>query len=126
MPHLVSIVMAITMAAADWQPVALGPRTSTAVAARLAVECLGRVPRVAYQLVPAGVAVRVGSRTARAGCAQAAVNAALEYRDRLPAGTEVRIGAHEYLRGVVLSHATPEGAARLHQLARETVAAARR
>lgn len=126
MPTLLAVVMALAMAAADWQPVALGPRTSAAVATRLAVECLGRVPRVAYQLTPAGVALRVGSPRVRAGCAQAAVDAALEYRNRLPAGTEVRIGAHEYLRGVVLSHATPEGAARLHQLTRETLAAARR
>lgn len=124
-PNLLSFLLVLGVGAADWQPVSLGPRTTALVTARLAVTCLGQVPPVAYQLTQSGVAVKVGSRRVRTACTQAAVDAAMRYRGELPPGTDVKVAAYDYLRGVTLSHAAPEGIARLHQLTAEAVAGAR-
>jgi hypothetical protein len=125
MPTFFALALALTLGSADWVPVSFGPRTSAIVVARLAVPCLGRVPPTAYQLTEAGVAVKVGGRSLRPGCAQAAVNAAMRYRGELPAGTAVDVAAYDYLRGVVLSHPTPEGVAELHRLTAEMLAEVR-
>ena len=125
MPNLLTLLLVLRLGAADWEPVSLGPRTAALVTARLAVTCFGQVPPVAYQLTEAGVAVKIGSRRVREACTQAAVNAGMQYRGELPAGTAVKVASYDYLRGVVLSHSTPEGVAELHDLAGEVVASAR-
>ena len=126
MPTLLALTLALALGTADWLPVSLGPRTSAIVVTRLAVPCLGRVPPIAYQLTQVGVAVKVGGRSLRPGCAQAAVNAAMRYREELPAGTVVDVAAYDYLRGVVLSHPTPDGVAELHRLTAEMLAEVRK
>ena len=49
----------------------------------------------------------------------------MRYRGELPAGTAVEIADYDYLRGVTLTHSTPEGIARLHELTAEVVASVR-
>ena len=125
MPNLLSLLLVLGLGAADWNPVRLGPSTTELVTARLAVTCFGQVPPVAYQMTEAGVAVKVGSRRVRTSCTQAAIDAGMRYRGELPAGTAVEVAAYDYLRGVTLTHSTPEGIARLHELTAEAVASAR-
>jgi hypothetical protein len=126
MTTLLALALTLGLAGADWQPVSFGPRTSAIIATRLAVTCFGRVPPVAYQLTQSGVAVKVGGRGTRTACTQASVNAAMQYRSELPEGTAVKVTPYDYLRGVVLSHPTPEGVAELHRLTTETLSAARK
>lgn len=125
MTVLLSLALALTLGPAEWKPVYFGPQTAAVIGTRLAVNCLGRLPPVAYQITETGVAVRVGGRGVRAGCTRAAVGAAMRYRGELPGGTAVRQAASGNLHGVVLSHATPEGIAELHRLTRETITKAR-
>ena len=125
MLNLFTLAVTVLLAPADWRPVSFGPRTAAVVGTRLAVTCFGRIPPVAYQLTEGGVAVRVGGRSVRTACTQAAVNAAMRYRSELPEGTAVQVAANGYLRGVVLSHPTPEGVAELHRLTATTLANAR-
>lgn len=125
MTNLFALAITVALAAGDWQPVSFGPRTSAVVATRLALNCFGRVPPVAYQLTATGVAVKVGGSRTREACTAAAVDAAMDYRGELPAGTAVTVTPYDHLRGVVLSQATPEGITELHRLTKETLAAAR-
>ena len=125
MTILLSLTLALTFGSLEWKPVSFGPQTAAVIGTRLAVNCLGRLPSVAYQLTESGVAVRVGGRGVRAGCTRAAVDAAMRYRGELPGGTAVRQAASGNLHGVVLSHTTPEGIAELHRLTAEMLAKAR-